>query len=113
MNFTASLHITNLEGEPTTLILTGESDGKSRPTWTFGKPVSRDRARSWEAVLMEHYDAGLYGTGSVGEVRDMVFAMSRVAEEFDVLLVTPRATQDQISKEIKAQQKLFDQGIVV
>lgn len=103
MSFTASLHIANLEGEPATLILTGESDGKSRPTWTFGKPVSRDRARSWEAVLMEHYDAGLYGTGSVGEVRDMIFAMSRVAEEFDVLLVVPEKTEERVKAEAAAE----------
>lgn len=110
MNYTSSLHVPNLEGEPSILILTGSSDGKSVPRWTFNKPVSRDRARSWEAVLMERYNEGLYGTGSIGQVRDMVHAMDLVAEEFEVLLVIPDETAEQIQREIDAEREALPKG---
>lgn len=112
MNYTASLHIANLSGEPRTLILTGKTDGKRQPEWTFGKAVSKDRSRSWEAVLMEYYDAGPYSTGSAGEVRDMVYAMDRVAKEFEVLLVVPEETQKKVEAEAKAEAEALPEGAV-
>ena len=52
-------------------------------------------------ILQESYDTGLYGTGSPGEVRDMVFAMEKVVQAHDPLykLVIPRDTQAKIDKE--------------
>ena len=112
MTFTASLHLANLEGEPSDLILTGSTDGKSSPAWDFEESISRDLAKAWEGLLMEHYDEGLYGTGSVGEVRDMLYAMDQVAEELEVLLVVPEKTEKKAATEAEEAIEELPKGAV-
>ncbi|WP_250395725.1 hypothetical protein [Synechococcus sp. MU1655] len=88
--------------------MTGTSDGKGEPTYEFafrdGGPIRR--------MLEEVYDEGLYSTGSVGQVRDMVFAMSRVAEELGYELEIPEATQAKVEIEAKHDLEQLPEGAV-
>ena len=78
------------------VIVTGTSDGKGEPSYAFlfsdGGPIRE--------ALEAAYDEGLYGTGSVGQVRDMVWAMTRVADQFDGFVVNvPAATNRKAEQE--------------
>ena len=96
------------------LVVTGTTDGKSDPDYRFEVDVDVEVEVALVDTMTEAYAHGLYGTGSPGEVRDMLYAMQVATEQHTPFykLVIPRATQDQVNKEVKAQQKLFDQGIV-
>jgi len=81
--------------------VTGTSDGKGMPKWDFytgdGGP--------FRELLEQAYEEGLYSTGSIGLVRDMVYAMTRLADELDgyeldVPAVTNKKTEDEARKEI-------------
>ena len=110
MDFTAEIKF-NSTGE---LVVTGTTDGKSAPTYSFALDVDIEIEVALLDTMTEAFAFGLYGTGSPGEVRDMLFAMQAVLEAHDPLykLVIPRDTQAQAEKEAKAQEKLLDQGIV-
>lgn len=103
MTFTATI---SANGE---IIVTGTSDGKGEPSYEFlfgnGGPI-RD-------ALDEAYDEGLYGTGSAGQVRDMVYAMSRVADQFEGYeLSVPAATNNKAEKEAEKDLKDLPEGAV-
>ena len=112
MSYTAALYLTDLKGELSALILTGTTDGKGRPRWTVHGNPALELVRSWEFLIEEYYNAGLHGTGSLGEVRDMVFAMTRIAEEFDLKLSVPPETQEKIDAEVKAEAEALPLGAV-
>lgn len=67
------------DGSTQALLVTGTSDGKSPPTYVWADDVEPDRRLAMEGQLAEFYCAGLYGTGSPGQVRDMLHAMGRLA----------------------------------
>ena len=79
------------------VVVTGTSNGNGLPRYEFSHGYG-DGGPILEA-LDEMYCQGLYGTRSVGQVRDMVFAMSRVAEKLGYELVIPVATQARVEKE--------------
>lgn len=90
MNYSATISVND------EIVVTGTSDGEGDPSYEFlfsdGGPIRE--------ALVEAYDEGLYGTGSVGQVRDMVYAMSRVADQFDDFeLNVPAATNRKAEKE--------------
>lgn len=110
MDYLAELKYTST-GE---LAMTGQSDGKGEPSYVFPDDMDFDVEVHLLDILQESYDTGLYGTGSPGEVRDMVFAMERVVEAHEPLykLVIPRDTQAKIDKEAKRDQKVIDDDSV-
>ena len=61
------------------VVVTGTSNSNALPRYEFSHGYG-DGGPILEA-LEEMYCQGLYGTGSVGQVCDMVFAMSRVAKQ--------------------------------
>ena len=79
------------------VVVTGTSNGNGLPRYEFSHGYG-DGGPILEA-LDEMYCQGLYGTRSVGQVRVMVFAMSRVAEKLGYELVIPVATQTRVEKE--------------
>jgi len=92
------------------LVVTGTSDGKGDPVYEFepnygdGGPI--------RALLEEKYDDGLYGTGSVGQVRDMVWAMTAAAQELGLEVNVPPRTSSKATKEANADQKKLPDGAV-
>jgi len=81
--------------------VTGTSDGKGSPKWSFdsgdGGPFRK--------LLEQAYEDGLYSTGSIGLVRDMVYAMVRLAGELDgyeldVPALTNKMAEEEARKEI-------------
>ena len=86
-----------LEVASSYVVVTGTSNGNGFPRYEFSHGYG-DGGPILEA-LDEMYCQGLYGTRSVGQVRDMVFAMSRVAEKLGYELVIPVATQARVVKE--------------
>jgi len=92
------------------VVVTGTSDGNGVPRYEFSD-VYGDGGPILEA-LGEMYCQGLYGTGSVGQVRDMVFAMSRVAEKLGYELVIPVATQAKVEKEAEFDLEQLPDGAV-
>ena len=79
------------------VVVTGTSNGNGLPRYEFSHGYG-DGGPILEA-LDEMYCQGLYGTRSDGQVRDMVFAMSRVAEKLGYELVIPVAKQARVEKE--------------
>ncbi len=92
------------------VIATGTSDGNGRPSYQFSKNFAD--SGPIRKLLDEAFDEGLYGTGSVGQVRDMVFAMSRVAEELGYELEIPEATQAKVEIEAKHDLEQLPEGAV-
>lgn len=111
MDYTAELKYTST-GE---LVMTGQSDGKSEPEYVFADDMDFDVELHLLDILQEAYETGLYGTGSPGEVRDMIFSMERVVEAHSPLykLTIPRDTQQKIDREVKKDLKdIEDDGAV-
>lgn len=84
------------------LVISGTSDGKGDLRYEVGEAYQEPR-ESFLALLEEAYETGLYGTGSIGQVRDMVHAMGRVAEQFDFELVVPEKTEKKVEAEAAAE----------
>jgi hypothetical protein len=109
MDFTAQLrHRTTGE-----LIMTGTSDGKGAPSYEFEPGVDEVIAESLGYTLSDAYERGLYGKGSIGEVRDMLNAMDAVVQEDSYYsLRIPKATSDKAEKEAEAFIKSLPEGAV-
>lgn len=89
--------------------MTGTSDGNSSPRWRFyygdGGPFRQ--------LLEDAYESGLYSTGSIGLVRDMVYAMSRLVSELDNYeLDIPPETFKKTEAEAKQEFNLLPDGAV-
>ena len=109
MDYTAQLRYATT-GE---LVLTGTSDGKGRPSYEFEPGVDDVVAESVGYTLRDTYELGIYGKGSPGEVRDMLFAMEAVvAEDSIYALRVPKATSDKAKKEAEAFLKSVPDGAV-
>ena len=104
MNYTAT--ITDREE----LVVTGTSDGKGDPVYEFG-PIYGDGGPI-RRELEAKYDDGMYGTGSVGQVRDMVWAMTQAAQEFGFEVSIPPRTSSKATKEANADEKKLPEGAV-
>ena len=111
MDFSAEIKFVST-GE---LVLTGSSDGKSRPRYDFAPDVDLEIEIGLLDLMEEAYETGLYGTGSPGEVRDMLHSMQAVVEAHSPLykLVIPRGTQRQMDKELAAVTELLEEGIIL
>jgi len=93
------------------LVLTGQSDGASDP-----KYILEDSIKGLEQIitssLAEAYAAGLYGTGSVGQVRDMLNAMSALSSKFLWVLEIPEETKAKANEEATADAAALPDGAV-
>lgn len=102
MNYTATITAND------EVIVNGTSDGKGEPSYEFsfgdGGPIRES--------LDLAYEEGLYGTGSVGQVRDMVWAMTRVADQFDFEVKVPAATSRKAEQEAKVDLDGLPEGAV-
>jgi hypothetical protein len=89
-------------------VLIGTSDGKSEPQY---ETVSSWDSSGFVGVLDDAYEEGLHHTGSVGEVRDMLFSMHRLANRLDDFeLMVPDATLEKAAAEEAAELKAMPPG---
>lgn len=103
MKFTATISAND------EVIVTGTSDGKGEPSYEFsfgdGGPIRE--------ALEQAYDEGMYSTGSVGQVRDMVWAMTRAADQFEGFeLKVPAATNRKAEQEYRDEVAALPDGAV-
>lgn len=100
--------------EPPEVIVTGTSSGKGPPRYVWAEQVETELREAWLFFLDEFYREGLYGTGSPGQVRDMLHAMGRlVAYDPSVFqLQVPVDTQAKADKEAKADAAALPDGAV-
>ena len=85
------------------LVMTGTSDGKGWPRYEFEPGLAEVIVESLGYMLRDANESGLYSKGSIGEVRDMLFAMSAVVEEYSIYsLRTPKATSDKAQQEAES-----------
>lgn len=96
------------------LCFTGRSTGEGEPEYEFKEDVDFDIELALLATLEEAYTNGLYGTGSPGQVRDMLHAMRAVLVEWDPLyeIKVPRDTKAKAEKEAEADLKALPEGSV-
>lgn len=93
------------------LVVRGMSEGKGDPVYEFG-PVY-EGGGPLLALLDDYYDQGLYGTGGIGQVRDLFFAMQSVVKQFDGWeLETPAETSRKIREEAETDQALLPDNAV-
>lgn len=94
-------------------VVIGRTDGASAPAYEY----VGDEFGSFEVIagryLEDAYRQGLYSTGSVGEVRDMLYAMGRTAElcmAGDLTLEVPEATDAKAEAEAETWSKDLPEG---
>lgn len=112
MKFSASIHQPDIDGKAAEVVVTGSTTGKGEPVYEFDDEYSAQYQKNVRELLATAYDEGLYGTGSTGQVRDMVHAMEAVSEPSGLVLVIPKETQKQIDEEIKADEQGLPDGAV-
>lgn len=95
-------------------ICTGTSNGKSPPRYQWADDLDPVHKQACATLLKEHYERGLYGTGSPGEVRDMLHAMDRTSQELDGIAVVraPEATRKKAQQEADAANAALPEGAV-
>jgi hypothetical protein len=96
------------------VILTGTSTGKGPPRYDWGEQIEPEVRLAYGAYLEEFYREGLYGTGSPGQVRDMLHAMHRLSDlhRAFVQVRVPEATQRKAEQEAKADAAELPKGAV-
>lgn len=96
------------------LVCTATSDGKSPPRYEWAADLDPEARQLYACSLEEHYQRGLYGTGSIGEVRDMLHAMERCSQEQggDVLVRAPVRTRRKAQREADAANAALPEGAV-
>lgn len=96
------------------LLVTASTTGKGPPSYEFGDTAD---AEGVVTLLDQFYEFGPYGTGSIGQVQDMLHALRRYAEELGspdwIKLVIPEATSKKAAEERAKDQKLIDSGVVM
>jgi len=117
MAWTAQLVYAPLWWEPpesAELIVTGTSTGNGPPTYEWGEGIEYGSRQVYTADLADFYREGLYGTGSPGQVRDMIHAMRRLVALHSGLyeLRVPEATQRKVDQEAKADAAELPDGAV-
>lgn len=95
------------------LLVTGTTTGKAPPSFTFEEPAW-DLEEAMTLSMQDRYDSGLYSTGSVGSVRDMLHAMSAVPELFgNMQLNVPDDTKKKADEEAEADLQDVGDGIIL
>jgi hypothetical protein len=100
--------------EAVEVILTGTSTGKGPPRYDWGEQIEPEVRLGYGAQLEEFYREGLYGTGSPGQVRDMLHAMHRLSTLYAGMfeMRVPEATQRKAEQEAEADAAELPQGAV-
>lgn len=87
----------------------GESGGAESifagPFYRF-EGIKKAERQDIEAVLSEAYFQGIYGHGSIGEVRDMLYAMATAGEKFKMKLEIPEETDKKAKEEASEEEPL-------
>jgi hypothetical protein len=95
------------------VVMTGTSDGKSEPKYSFPDNADFDVEQMLLDTAAEAYRFGLYGTGSPGQVRDMLHAMQAVVNDHsNYEMRVPRDTEAKAEKEAKKDLKDLPDGAV-
>ena len=95
------------------VVMTGTSDGKSAPRYTFPDDIDFDVEQMLLDTAAEAYRFGLYGTGSPGQVRDMLHAMQvGVDDHSNDEMRVPRDTAAKADKEAEKDLKDRPEGAV-
>ncbi len=123
MNWTATLYVLTPEELKGRLAadtpdefaaIIGSSNGKGYPTFTdtvTGKPLAAGDV--WARLLREAWDGyGPTGTGCVGQVRDMLYAMATFAEGGGFRLEVPEDTRRKAAEEAAADAAALPEGAV-
>jgi len=90
----------------------GECHGNHYPlytVWDNGHDGVGERFHL--AHLMEVYDHGINGTGSVGQVRDMLYAMNTVADMLGAELMIPPETHFKALEEADEQPEALPMNV--
>lgn len=114
MAWSAELHYMPLPEQPDRLIVTGTSTGKAPPRYVWTDETDPDQREGIKSYLEEFYQVGLYGTGSPGEVRDMLHAMQRYSDMSRgyIELRVPPETQRKAEEEAEAAAAALPEGAV-
>jgi len=80
------------------VVVTGRTDGASAPTYEWGDPGTGIAEALLGSYLEDGYRQGLYSTGSVGEVRDMLYAMSEACRRYTPGGMTMEVPDDTAAK---------------
>ncbi len=95
------------------VVMTGTSDGKGTPQYTFPDNADFDVEQMLLDTAAEAYERGLYGTGSPGQVRDMLHAMQAVVDDHsNYEMRVPRDTKAKAQKEAEKDLKDLPDGAV-
>ena len=94
------------------VVFTMECDGASLPVYTF-EDEFLDMEDGMRSIMDDRYAQGLYGTGSVGQVRDALHAMSAVIDVFSNMEISvPSDTARKVDQEIKRDESKLEEGDV-
>jgi hypothetical protein len=94
------------------VVFTVECDGASLPVYTF-EDEYLDMEDGMRSMMETRYAQGLYGTGSVGQVRDALHAMHAVTDTFtNMEIIVPADTALKVEKEIKRDESQLGEGDV-
>lgn len=98
--------------EPPDVIVTATSSGKGPPRYIWAEQVETETRLAYLSYLDEFYREGLYGTGSPGQVRDILHAMHRLADQCKGLveLRVPEATRRKAEQEAEADAAALPEG---
>ena len=107
MDYTADIRYRSTK-EP---VFQGISNGEGRPRYEFADDLGFDEQEGLWSQLEVAYEEGLYGTGSPGQVRDMLMSMQYVVDLHEPFyeLVIPRDTRAKSEREAKADEKAVGQ----
>lgn len=96
-------------------IAIGRTDGASAPTYEWIDDEFGTAELTLGYYLQDAYRQGLYSTGSIGEVRDMIYAMAetaRLCRPGDLTLDVPEETATKAAAEAETWAAELPEGAV-
>ena len=110
--YSATIASSTRDGEA---IVIGRTDGASAPVYEWIDDEFGTNQLVVSRYLEESYQEGLYSTGSIGEVRDMLYAMGRTTQlcwPGDLTLEVPDETAAKAEVEAEAWAADLPEGAV-
>ena len=110
--YSATIASSTRDGEA---IVIGRTDGASAPVYEWIDDEFGTSEVILSSYLEEAYQQGLYSTGSIGEVRDMLYAMGRTTQlclPGELTMEVPDETDAKAEAEAEAWVKDFPEGAV-
>jgi len=112
MTYSSSIRSASRDGE---VIVIGRTDGASAPIYEYVDDEFGSSELILSRYLEDTYQQGLYSTGSIGEVRDMLYAMGRTTQlclPGDLTLEIPDETDAKAEAEAEAYAVSLPEGAV-